>query len=888
MSMRDATFVRYPHLAAPTLFALLFVCPSAFAQADSPGVEPVVRAVRTSRPPTVDGRLDEAGWELAPAADRFTQRNPDEGLPATERTEVRVIYDAQALYVGIRLFDREPDRITRRLSRRDEEADADRVVVYLDPRHDHLTGAAFELSAAGVQADRALYDDTRSDEAWDAVWTGAVSLDGRGWTAEMRIPYSQLRFANRASHTWGINVERVIRRTREDAWLVLTPKKERGLVSRMGHLAGLEGIAPKPHLALLPYAVARGEMVAPERPGDPFNDGSLGFVTAGLDVKWGVSTGFTLDATVNPDFGQVELDPAVINLTAFETFFEEKRPFFTEGAQIFRNFGRLGGADADAPDLFYSRRIGRDPQGSASGDYVDRPSSSTILGAAKLTGKTRSGWSVGLLAAGTSREDARVQSGGARSEVPVEPFTTHLVGRLLRENGRGGVGLIGTGVLRSLQDDGLEGRLARRAFTGGADGYYFFDAGREWLLSGQLSASAIQGSPASIERLQRSSSRYFQRPDALRLDPSRGSLSGWSGSASFGRESGSLRAGATISAVSPAFESNDLGYLTRADRVAAEIGVSWEKFEPDRLTRRRELSFSRDWDWNFDGDGQGGDWSAALDLVFLNWWDADFNVRREVGGLDDRLTRGGPMAGSPAGWDLSFDGGTDSRKPVYARAEAAHEWNEAGGWETRFELSLDVKISGHLTVSTGPEVMRARDVAQYVGSRQDPLAASTFGRRYLFGSLEQSEVSMQTRLNLLLTPTMSLQLYAQPLVGTGRFSAIRELARPRAYDFRTYGGGDSTLTYDAKGDSYLIDPDGPGPATAFTLENPDFNEKSLRVQTVFRWEWRPGSTLYVVWAQNREHESSLGRFDLARDLRRLFGANGDDVLELKVSYWIGR
>ena len=877
-------------VACLVLLSVIACTAAAVAQpANAPGEVRLLGAVRTSQALAVDGRLTEEAWEAAETVTGFWQRDPQEGAPATERTEVRVLYDAEAIYIGLRMFDGDAARITRRLSRRDESADADHVIVYLDPRHDHLTGAAFELTAAGVQSDRSLYDDTRSDGAWDAVWAGRVSIDDQGWSAEMRIPYSQLRFPSIGKHIWGFNVQRVIRRKNEAAWLVLTPKKERGVVSRMAHLAGLDGITPKAHLELLPYGVARAEFIRPEAPNDPFNDGSRAFGASGLDLKWGLSSSFTLDATVNPDFGQVELDPAVINLTAFETFFDEKRPFFTEGAQIFRNFGQLGGGGGESPDLFYSRRIGRAPQGSAAGDFVGRPTSTTILGAGKLTGKTHNGWSVGLLNAVTAPERARVKrEGEAESRVEIEPPTNYLVGRVLKEAGQGGFGLLSTAVVRALDDPALEARLAGRSVVAGADAYYFFDAGREWLLSGQLSASRVQGSAGAMERLQRASSRYFQRPDAPRLDPARTSLSGWSGNASVGRESGAVRVEASAYAVSPGFEVNDLGYLTRSDRVGAELSATWEKFEPDRFTRNREFSMSREWEWNFARQGQGGDWYVGAEMEFLNYWDADLSVRRETSGLDDRLTRGGPMAGRPAGWDVSFDGGTDSRKPVSLDIELAREWNDAGGRETQFELSLNLKVSDRLTISTGPEFARGRDVAQYITSRADPHAAATLGRRYIFGEIEQTELSMQTRVNLLLTPAMSLQLYVQPLLGAGRYARLKEFARPEAFDFLAYGGEVGTLAYDVGEGEYRIDPDGAGPAAPFTVENPDFNEKSLHLQTVFRWEWRPGSTLYLVWTQAREHESAIGRFDLGPDARRLFRAPADDVFAIKVSYWIGR
>src|SRR5829696_449692 len=394
-----------------------------------------VAATRVSRAPIIDGRLDDEAWQGIEAASTFTQQDPDEGQPATERTELRIAYDDEALYIGARMYDAEPSLIARRLSSRDDESDADSLDVYLDPMHDHQTGAGFQISAAGVQRDAILYNDSWDDSNWDSVWQSAVTVDGEGWTAELRIPLSQLRFTFGERQTWGINAMRFIRRKNERDWLELVPKNESGRASRMAHLSGMDGLRPKRHVALLPYTAARAEYVQPARVGNPFNDGSRAFATAGVDLKWGVTSSLTLDGTVNPDFGQVEVDPAVVNLSQFETFFPEKRPFFLEGAQIFGNFGQGGannfwGFNTSDPDIFYSRRIGRTPQVSASGEFTDLPAATTILGAAKLTGKTRNGWSFGLLNAVTDRETARVESEAIRGVATVEPLTNYLVMRM--------------------------------------------------------------------------------------------------------------------------------------------------------------------------------------------------------------------------------------------------------------------------------------------------------------------------------------------------------------------------------------------------------------------------------------------------------------------------
>ena len=440
------------------------------------GAVPVVHSVRATSAIVVDGALTDEVWLRAVPVTSFTQRDPEEGKPVSEATELRIAYDEAALYVGVRLLDREPARIARQLARRDQNAEADSFSLFLDAHHDHVTGATFSVSAAGVQRDATIYNDSWTDDSWDAVWESAVKIDDTGWVAEMRIPYSQLRFSRAAQLTFGINAMRYIQRKKEEAWLVHVPKTESGLASRMGHLDGLDGVAPRRTVELVPYVVTRAEYVEPED-GDPFNDGARAFAGTGVDLKYRMTSSLSLDGTVNPDFGQVEVDPAVVNLTAFETFFEEKRPFFIEGANIFSNFGRGGannfwGFNRAEPLLFYSRRIGRAPQGSASGDFVEQPTATTILGAAKVTGKTRRGWSVGMLDAVTGREWATAVTGDMSAETEVEPLSNYMVGRAEKELGRrAAIGAIATAVNRDLREPSLGDDLPAQSYVGGADGY---------------------------------------------------------------------------------------------------------------------------------------------------------------------------------------------------------------------------------------------------------------------------------------------------------------------------------------------------------------------------------------------------------------------------------
>jgi hypothetical protein len=856
---------------------------------------PAFRAVRTTMPVTVDGRLDEPAWRLAPVASGFLQRDPDQGEPATEPTELRILFDDRALYVGVRLHDDEPSRIVRQLSRRDEEPEADRFALLLDPHHDRRTGVVFEVSAAGVQRDAVIYDDNFIDTTWDAVWRSAVTVDDGGWTIEMRIPFSQLRFPNTPGHVWGINAHRVVYRKNEESWLELVPKNENGLASRMANLEGIEGIDPGTHLELLPYASARAEYIAPDRPDDPFNDGSRTFGDAGLDFKYGVSTSMALVGAVNPDFGQVEVDPAVVNLSAFETFFEEKRPFFTEGSQIFLNFGRSGASEYEAfyypePLLFYSRRIGREPQGGSDAAFVDTPASTTILGAAKLTGRTAGGWTVGMLDAVTGREFARISDGVVEGKVEVEPLTNYMVARAQGDLGsRAAIGFIGTAVNRSIDSALLETRLPQQAYVGGVDGHVFLDSRHDWVVYGGLSGSTVRGSRGAVLRLQRAEQRYYQRPDAsyVTLDPAATSLSGWSGRANVHKNTGNVLFDAGVWGISPGFEPNDLGFETQTDRGGGHGMVTFRKLTPDGLTRSRQLYVSKWWTFNYGGVCQGDGVLVSGSALLRNYWNLNLTLGNSWDTWDDKLTRGGPTTIRPGIRSLDFGIGSDQRRRLWATVNGTLQDRNFGTWRHALGVTLNWRPWTALTMSLTPSWRRDHNEAQYLRTVPDDTATATYGARYVFGQLEQTEVSIPLRMSLALTPRLSLQLYLQALLSTGDYPDIEELAAPRTFDFPVYGTDVGTIERDADGD-YLIDPDGGGPAPPFTLRNPDFNFKSLRVNAVLRWEFRPGSAFYAVWTQRRENSANPGDFSFGRDTADLFGAPADDVFLVKLAWWLGR
>jgi hypothetical protein len=885
------------------LLLVLMACLAAVALADAAAAQTATHApraafaaMRVTRPPVIDGHLDDDAWQGVEAATNFTQQDPDEGRPATERTEIRIAFDDEAVYVAARMYDSEAALIARRLSSRDEDSDADFLDFYLDPMHDHLTGAGFQISAAGVQRDAVLYNDTWDDSSWDSVWDSAVAVDGEGWTAELRIPLSQLRFTFGDHQTWGVNAMRFIRRKNERAWLELVPKNENGRASRMAHLTGLDGLRPKRHLALLPYAASRAEFVQPERVGNPFNDGSRAFMAAGIDLKWGVTSNLTLDGTVNPDFGQVEVDPAVVNLTQFETFFPEKRPFFLEGAQIFGNFGETGannfwGFNTSDPEIFYSRRIGRTPQVSPSDEFSDLPAATTILGAAKLTGKTRNGWSIGLLNAVTDRETARTQSGAIRGVATVEPLTNYLVMRMQRDFGRrAGAGILATAVARRLDTPAMVDSLPSSAFVLGGDAHLFLDDDREWVVVGKLAGSWVQGTSTTITRTQRAAQRYFQRPDAphVSLDPTRTSLDGFNGRVNLNRNSGLLHVNAAFWGVSPGFETNDIGFLTTGDRFGGHAVMMWRDVTPGRIVREWNAWAAKWWTFNFGRERQGDGVNSNSWVQFNNYWSVSggLGIFREV--LDDRLTRGGPSSILPAAtrWNANLD--SDQRHVLSISTGYNRLWNAAGGsqWNARFSFNL--KPSPRLTISTGPEWSENATIAQYVRSVVDDTAVDTYGGRYVFGHLAQRQLSLPTRANVILSPRVSIQVYAQPLISVGDYDDFKELAQPRTYDFLSYGTDIGQLFYEADRDTYRVDPDGAGSAPPFTFGNPDFNLKSLRVNAVFRWEPKPGSAFYAVWTRQQQDSNNPGGFSLGRDSSAMFAAPGDDIFLVKFAYWIGR
>jgi len=842
----------------------------------------------------IDGILSESVWQR-PGTSGFKQLEPDEGSPATFPTEVWLAYDDEALYVAARLHDPGPDSIITRLSRRDEWDDSDCLEVDLDTFHDHLTGFAFSVNPSGSIADQTLYNDSWRDQSWDGVWESTAKIDKDGWTAEMRIPFSQLRFHDRSDCTWGINFARRVERRHEVSSFVFYPTSENRYVSLFAHLIGITGIKPSRRMELLPYAVGRGEFLQVEE-GDPFDNESKYRGAAGLDFKLGLGSNLTLDGTVNPDFGQVEVDPAVVNLSQYETFYQEKRPFFIEGSDIFL-FG-MGGSTSEwninwqDPSFFYSRRIGRVPQGNEPHDcgdcYVDLPDATTILGAGKLSGKLPGGWSLGLLQAVTDKEYAETDSLGVRFKDEAEPLTSYTILRGQKDfrQGMSSLGFIGTSVIRDIEGSYLRGQIARRAFSTGLDGWVFLDKDKDWVVTGYLGGSRVEGNEEAVLALQEDEHHYFQRPDAkhVEVDPDATSLSGWAGKAALNKQKGNTTVNIAWGAISPGFETNDAGFHWKSDISVGHAVVGYNWFNPGKIFRRKGVFLAAVKGFDFGGRKTGDGYLFFTRGEFANYWSFECNGGWFPSSGDNYLTRGGPLAKEPAGRWAELEFNSDSRKSVEFGGFVEIDGNEAGSKGLYTEAWISLKPSSNIGMTLSPSYGRQRPVAQYVDSFEDALALGTYGSRYVFADMDEQTVSIGLRLNCTFTPRTSLQLFAQPLIAAGDYSRFKEFAKPSGFEFREYGRGGSTIAPDDGG--YLVDPDGPGPADSFWFENPDFNYKSLRLNTVFRCEYRPGSTIYLVWTQMREKEEDFGSFDVSRDFKNLFKTRPENIFLFKVTYWL--
>jgi hypothetical protein len=884
----------------------------------SAAVRPIANAVRRSGPIVIDGRIDEDAWKSAEVISDFRQFQPIEGARASQRTEVRILYDDQAIYIGARLHDSLGALGVRApLARRDQLLDGngnngsfnslttDKLAVVFDTYHNRIDQAWFEINPAGARGDQ--FD---GDPSWDPIWEGATHIDSLGWTAEMRIPYSQLRFSRDSVQTWGLQVWRYADRLNERDMWSFWRRNESGGPAFYGTLNGIETGPQQRHLELLPYVVSR-EQFKYASVTDPYHRTASSRINAGGDLKYLLTSNLTLDATVNPDFGQVEVDPATINLSAYETYYEEKRPFFIAGSSAF-DFGGMNCmfcSNTSGLEAFYSRRIGRPPQLNGYvnnvAQYDDTPDNTSILGAAKITGPTAGGYTIGLLDAVTNRENAVFRRGGSGLErtQEVEPYANYFVGRVRKDlnAGNSSVGLVLTSAARQLNDSVLTNRLRSHAEATGFDfNHYFGNHVYSWMGTAML--SDVAGSTTAIAGTEQSSAHYFQRPDRAvandglfdtKFNPSATSLRGYGFYTRLAKQNGDWLWETAQNWRSPGFETNDLSFLDRADYkwMNANVGRQWST--PTTWYRNAIILGGGQQQFNYDGDRTDLQSQAFTAIELPSYWNVRGFVINHPTVLDDRITRGGPVVKRTGYNYLSGEISTDARqKVVYDINVSGSRGIDASIHSLRIRPGVAMKPATNVFVSLSPSFNADEDVAQYVEAVPDPTATAFYGKRYVFGYVRSRTVSLDTRVNWTFTPDLTLQLYAQPFIASGAYLNFREFAAPRSVQKLVYGTDVGTINYapatTGSGGTYTVDPDGAGPANPFSFANPDFTVRSFIGNAVLRWEYRPGSTVYFVWTQQRSGYDAVGAFDFTTQRTALFRDRPTNVFQVKVNYWVGQ
>ena len=816
-------------------------------------------ATRARKRPVIDGRDDDEVWRRAQPITDFRQFSPVANGDARFRTEAKVAYDDENFYAFIRMYDPHPDSIMHLLGRRDVRVATDQIKIIIDSYHDRRTGYEFAVNPAGVLRDYSVYNDITEDPSWDGVWEAKATIDSLGWTAEFRIPLSQLRYADAKTHTFGFGVWRDIDRFKErDSWPVYQQSDAR-FMSQLGTVEKIDGI-PSPHrLEVSPYVVAKNVSADPAAGNDRNSK-----LSAGANIKYGLTSNLTLDATVNPDFGQVESDPSVLNLSAFETFFAEQRPFFLEGTGIYSFQVNCSMVNCNNEGLFYSRRIGRAPQLGYRYGNATSPTSTTILGATKLTGRLASGTSIGVLDAVTQRASGPLNQ-------TLEPTTNYAVVRAQQDlrGGESGIGVIFTGVNRE-DDQWTSDLLNRSAYVAASDFRHRF-AGRRYEFTGSVDASRISGSPAAMLATQTDAVHYYQQPDGnLHLDPARTSLTGDAEQITFGKVGGGItRFQTSYNRVSAGFDPNDLGYLQRADLQNWSNWFSFDFTTPALFYNSAFLNFN---EWNY--------WNTSGLLieraVNTNWHfilrdnfeiDLGATASQLPGTFSDRASRGGPAVRHSPFFNSFLQLMGDNRKQLIPMLSFNAGRSDYGrGHYFDINPSVDLRVASQFHMNLGVDYNRNIDDSQWYGNFQDSVDVT----HYTFAHLNQRTLSATLRLDVTASPTLTFQLYASPFVTKGAFSDIRELNDPRAknYDDRYKPYTDASIL--------ATQPDG-------------FNVKQFRSNAVVRWEYRPGSALFLVWTQQRQDFlNDPGNNTFRGDYGGLFNLHPDNTFLVKMSYWFNR
>lgn len=838
--------------------------------------------------PDIDGSLDDAAWAKAEVISDFVQKIPIEGASPSVRTEVRILYDDNAIYVGARMRRDNPKVIRTSITRRDGESDAETFTVSLDTYLDRRTAYSFTVSSGGVRGDAYHSQDSEDsgrEAQFDPIWNARTKVDGEGWVAEMRIPFSQLRFNALQDQVWGMQLTRNVADIAERVQWTLIPIQAAGFSSRFGRLEGISGVPPKQRIEVLPYVATDLNYRANENKLNPFINRTG--ARAGGDLKVGLGPNLTLDATINPDFGQVEADPAIVNLTAFEQVFDERRPFFIEGNELLTGRGQ---SFIGRPTWFYSRRVGAPPRGSASGDFVDLPTNTTIAGAAKVTGRLKSGLSIGALAAMTPREYARTYrvENDSTGRNAVEPPSTFGIMRLQQEFGKqqSNVGFSLTNVQRWLDErGGLETLLPSSAVAGGVDWKLRYKQGM-YEVTGWVGGSHVQGDSIAMQRIQRNSAHFFQRPDQshIKYDPRRTSMNGTSASLRLDKNAGRFTLGGIqLSMRTPGFEINDAGQMRSGDDIDFNADIQLRDTKPNKFVRFFNFGTATQAGWNFGGIRQYMRFSENGSATLHNFMRVNAGVTYTVGSLSDDLTRGGPLLGTANAYQLTAGLNSRANVPTTWSLRGTYAHDEFGGWTGTGNATLTIRPASRWQASVDPSYSRLVDPRQYVSTRVGNVPA-TYNNRYIFAYIERSTLSARFRLNYAFTPNFTVEGYAEPFTSSGRYFNFGELSAPRSKELRQYGaaGTGTTLTVDSAGIHTIRDG-----TQSFTIPKLDFNRLSFRSNLVLRWEWLPGSTAFLIWQQSRAESDATGRLISPRDLADAASAPGDHFIVAKISYLFG-
>ncbi len=853
------------------------------------GEKKTYRTAFTHVAPIIDGWMNDTCWDMVEWGGDFVQTLPYENKPPSQQTSFKILYDDDNLYVFIRAFDSVPEKISRRISRRDY-FDGDMVEINIDSYYDKQTAFSFTALASGAKGDEAVTQDGNNwDASWNPVWYLKTSIDEKGWCAEMKIPLSQLRFGRKAEHIWGIQFMRHIFRLEERSTWQFIPKGSPGMVHLFGELHGIANLEPKRQVELLPYTVGRLERFEKEA-GNPFLNGKSSALSGGLDGKVAITNDFMLDFSVNPDFGQVEADPSEVNLTAFETYFSERRPLFIEGKNIyqFRPSNTIVISKMGSDDLFYSRRIGRYPHHYpevTDSEYIDMPESSTILAAMKLSGKTKKGISIGILESVTANERAIIDNAGNRRKETVEPLTNYFVGRVQKDFNKGETVLGGiiTAVNRDIGNPALD-YLPVAAYTGGIDFRHSWKE-RTWYVAGNAEFSNVSGKEEAIITLQESSARYFQRPDAkhLSVDSSLTSLAGYGGTVKFGKFSNKkLQFETSVTIRSPGLEFNDIGYMRYTDIIHHGTWVAYYRRDPFSIFRNFYLNTNYWMYFDFSGELLSTYANFNFNSQFKNRWRINGSCTRWSKNNSTSLLRGGPSFTMPGGVEMSLNISTDQSKKISMYLGNYHSIGDVKSrWYHEYWMGLDARPLNALSVSFEPTYSIQDNQLQYVettGMNGDP--------RYLFAELDQKTFYFTFRINYTINPELTLEYYGQPFVSAGKYSYFKRITDTDAEKFgdRYHLFSDGEIIHSLPDDVYTIDENTNGTGD-YSFDNPDFNFRQFRSNLVIRWEYSPGSTLFLVWSQSRTSTASNGLFSYGSDMKDLFGIVPHNVFLLKFSYW---